>query len=303
MILIALVMGGTAVAISSSLWEELVRAKSQPSRAYRTAQAGIDAADQTLAGFLKGQAISDSIRNRQLQRQTLGEALPGMVPDELTGLPVDQARNLVPLALAKAQLDRVNREPREPRYTPEDYFGELLRSGKMTPEAYAKIKRESSPNIFPKPLDPLDEELKRQRIQELQNAPGSPKAIANAFNLYKEASKGLESALEKVETGPIVGRLPAYTSAQQTADSAVAAMAPVLKQLFRVAGEGVFTDRDQALLLRMVTDRTIRPEARKTVLKNVDNIVRAKLGMPAESDNSDLLTMSDDELRKIAGGQ
>lgn len=97
--------------ISSNLWEELVKAKSQPSRAYRTAQAGINAADETLAGYLKGQEIGDSIFNRQLQRQTLGEALPGLVPDELTGLPVAQAKNLVPLALAKAALDKSNRNP------------------------------------------------------------------------------------------------------------------------------------------------------------------------------------------------
>jgi hypothetical protein len=56
-------------------------------------------------------------------------------------------------------------------------------------------------------------------------------------------------------------------------------MAPVLKQLFRVAGEGVFTDRDQALLLQMIPTRTTRPEARAAQIENIDKIVKAKLGM------------------------
>ena len=61
-----------------------------------------------------------------------------------------------------------------------------------------------------------------------------------------------------------------------------AAMAPVLKQLFRVSGEGVFTDRDQALLLDMVPKRTDLPAAREAKIANIDAIVRAKLGMPSE---------------------
>lgn len=102
--------------------------------------------------------------------------------------------------------------------------------------------------------------------------------LDTTFELYETAKKGLEDALGNTATGPIVGRMPAFTSDQQTAQGAVAAMAPVLKQLFRVAGEGVFTDRDQALLLDMVAKRTERPEARQAIIANMDNIVRAKLG-------------------------
>jgi hypothetical protein len=57
------------------------------------------------------------------------------------------------------------------------------------------------------------------------------------------------------------------------AEGAVAAIAPVLKQLFRVAGEGVFTDRDQQLLLDMVPKRTDFPQAREAKLANIDKIV------------------------------
>ena len=57
-------------------------------------------------------------------------------------------------------------------------------------------------------------------------------------------------------------------------------MAPVLKQMFRASGEGIFTDRDQELLLAMVPDRKDTPEARAWKIRNIDNIVRAKLGIP-----------------------
>jgi hypothetical protein len=118
----------------------------------------------------------------------------------------------------------------------------------------------------------------------------TPEANA-AFNLYETARDGLLTGLEGTETGPIIGRLPAFTSEQQIGEGAVAAMAPVLKQLFRVAGEGVFTDRDQALLLQMIPTRTTRPEARAAQIENIDKIVKAKLGMNpgmvgSESDQS-----------------
>jgi hypothetical protein len=60
-------------------------------------------------------------------------------------------------------------------------------------------------------------------------------------------------------------------------------MAPVLKQIFRVAGEGTFTDKDQALLLEMVPTRKDSPEARAIKTQNIDNIIRAKLGMDTGS--------------------
>jgi hypothetical protein len=64
-------------------------------------------------------------------------------------------------------------------------------------------------------------------------------------------------------------------------------MAPVLKQLFRAAGEGVFTDKDQELLIQMIPTRETNPEARKAMLDNIDAIVRAKLGKGAAGNTVD----------------
>lgn len=106
-------------------------------------------------------------------------------------------------------------------------------------------------------------------------------SIDSAFALYETARDGLISGLSGSTTGPFAGRIPAVTAKQQIAEGGVAAMAPVLKQLFRVSGEGVFTDRDQELLLNMVPTRKDHPEARKTKIENIDRIVRAKLGATA----------------------
>lgn len=104
--------------------------------------------------------------------------------------------------------------------------------------------------------------------------------VKRTLDMYVAAREGLMTGLEGSSTGALLGRVPAYTSGQQVAEGGVAAMAPVLKQLFRVSGEGVFTDRDQQLLLDMVPKRTDRPDARIEKMANIDRIVSAKLGSP-----------------------
>lgn len=100
----------------------------------------------------------------------------------------------------------------------------------------------------------------------------------SALQTYETAMTGLVESLGGTTTGPIAGFLPAFTESQQIADGAVAAMSPILKQIFRSAGEGTFTDSDQRLLNEMIPTRTDRPAARVAKLENIDAIVRAKLG-------------------------
>jgi len=103
-------------------------------------------------------------------------------------------------------------------------------------------------------------------------------ANRRTLDVWRAARAGLISALEGTTTGPVAGRVPAVTAPQQTAEGAIAAVAPVLKQLFRSAGEGIFTDRDQQLLLDMVPKRTDHPETRKSKMEMIDAIIEAKLG-------------------------
>lgn len=126
----------------------------------------------------------------------------------------------------------------------------------------------------------------------LEAIPGGPAYLKTAekggdrsaaLNLYETAKQGLLDGLRGTNTGPIMGRMPAFTSGQQIAEGGVAAMAPVLKQLFRVSGEGVFTDRDQQLLLDMIPTRKTNPDAFMTQIENIDRIVKAKLGVSGGS--------------------
>lgn len=118
------------------------------------------------------------------------------------------------------------------------------------------------------------------------NAADAAKAQAlnkKAFDSYNVAMQGLGKALGNTATGPVAGRLPSVTAKQQIAEGAVAAMAPLLKQLFRSAGEGTFTDKDQELLLAMVPTRKDHPEAAAAKIEMIDQIVAAKLGVPYAS--------------------
>lgn len=97
---------------------------------------------------------------------------------------------------------------------------------------------------------------------------------------------GLTDALGNTGAGYFAGRVPAVGADAQIAEGAIAAVAPVLKQLFRTSGEGVFTDKDQQLLMEMVPKRTDETEAQKSKIANIDAIVRAKLGQGAQAQQS-----------------
>jgi hypothetical protein len=120
-----------------------------------------------------------------------------------------------------------------------------------------------------------------------------------AYSTFQTGIKSLEKAMSGTVTGPIMGRIPAMTAGQQIAEGAEATMAPVLKQLFRDAGEGTFTDSDQALLMKMVPKRTDHTEARKAKIEMIDGIVREKLGLgegaalPARAGGSNIESLLD----------
>lgn len=100
-----------------------------------------------------------------------------------------------------------------------------------------------------------------------------------AYRTYAAAMRGVEQGMAGTTTNPAAGAIPPLTAEAQIAEGSTAAMAPILKQLFRAAGEGVFTDRDQQLLLDMVPTRKDYPEARQWKIDNINMIVRAKLGI------------------------
>lgn len=147
--------------------------------------------------------------------------------------------------------------------------------------------------------------LEEQKLatSKATNPLGTQAQNAQAYQTFQTAIAGVQNAMKGTETGPIAGRLPAITTAQQTAEGAVSAMAPVLKQIFRIAGEGTFTDKDQELLMKMVPTRTDTPEARTAKIANIDKIVRSKLGIDsAQSQQSPVRVSTPQEALQLAPG-
>jgi hypothetical protein len=125
-----------------------------------------------------------------------------------------------------------------------------------------------------------DVERSISEVRNVVEAENTAKMNQVVYSYWDESMTNLNSALDEVSAGPIVGRMPAFTAAQQRADASGAAMVPALKALFRETGEGTFTKDDQESLLDMLGDRTNDPVARRAINANVDRIVRIKLGMP-----------------------
>lgn len=108
-----------------------------------------------------------------------------------------------------------------------------------------------------------------------------------ALGVYRAAKDNLITALGGTTTGPGAGFIPALTANAQIANGAIAMMAPVLKQLFRSAGEGTFTDQDQKMLIAMVPTRDTLPEARTAQMAAIDSIINAKLGQSEQEQVTD----------------
>jgi len=116
-----------------------------------------------------------------------------------------------------------------------------------------------------------------QQVSELGDRRTKDAQNQITMSMYDTAMADLERGLAGTTTGPLAGRLPAVTSDQQIAEGAVAVMAPLLKAMFRTAGEGTFTDKDQELLMGMLPTRKDTPEAREAKISGINAVVRAKL--------------------------
>lgn len=106
---------------------------------------------------------------------------------------------------------------------------------------------------------------------------------ARVLETYDLAMGNLVTALGGATTGPGMGWVPAITENQQIAKGAIAAMAPILKSIFRASGEGTFTDADQKLLLGLIPTLDTLPKARTAQVAAIDALVRSKLGASAVS--------------------
>lgn len=119
--------------------------------------------------------------------------------------------------------------------------------------------------------------LAKETAKQQADQVGQEKTNAKAMKIYDSAINNLFDALGSTTTGVWAGWAPALTDNARAAEGAIAVMAPVLKEMFRVSGEGTFTKDDQDRLMAMLPSRSDSPPVRAAKLDAIDLVVRAKL--------------------------
>lgn len=135
----------------------------------------------------------------------------------------------------------------------------------------------------------LDRDRIRAEVGGLNaKAAAAKQQTANAYGTWQTAAGQYLDAHKNAGWGPGAGGNYSLRT------GAKANLAPVLKGIFRSAGEGTFTDRDQEMLMEMAPTAFDSDENAAKKLRNIDAIIRAKMGLAGESDDS--APASDDEL-------
>ena len=147
-------------------------------------------------------------------------------------------------------------------------------------EATIEGAKETSKLLAQKELKPEIEAAVISAVGQakaLVNQAGEVRSNDKALGVYETAMGNLTKALDNTVTGPFVGFTPAMTSNAQIAEGAVAMMLPLMKDVFRSAGEGTFTDSDQKILNDLIPTRSDNPKARASKITMLDSMIRAKL--------------------------
>ncbi|NRA76741.1 MAG: hypothetical protein HRU18_00915 [Pseudoalteromonas sp.] len=137
---------------------------------------------------------------------------------------------------------------------------------------------------------------------------GEERSSVKTLAIYNNSMSNLTKALDNTITGPFIGLTPALTANAQIADGAIAMMLPLMKDVFRGAGEGTFTEGDQKILTDMIPTRSDGAEARRTKIMFIDELIRARLTTApvAEAQPSGLSEAEQAELQQLRaefGGQ
>ena len=130
---------------------------------------------------------------------------------------------------------------------------------------------------------------------------GEERSSIKTLAIYNNSMSNLTKALDNTITGPFIGLTPALTANAQIADGAIAMMLPLMKDVFRGAGEGTFTEGDQKILTDMIPTRNDSAEARRSKITFIDELIRSKLTTApvAEAQTSGLSEAEQAELQQL----
>lgn len=124
------------------------------------------------------------------------------------------------------------------------------------------------------------ERIGADRAGERAKVDAANKGKSDAYSTWQTAAGQYFEAHKNAGWGPGIGG--AYGMRKQ----AQASLAPVLKGIFRLSGEGVFSDRDQELLIDMAPKSWMTDAQAEKALRNIDAIVRAKMGIADPTEGS-----------------
>jgi len=232
--------------------------------------------------------------------------------------------DIMPMAL-QAQLDAQSQQE-EMRRQDELYKRQMADKEQMfnlqnkAAEMRAKEAQQSRLDFFKASQESQDRRLMEQRqfATETEQKKVDAKNAAleretdKTLGAFDEGMRAVSKAFGEATTGPVVGMFPTISEAGQDLNSSVASLAPLLKGLFRTAGEGTFTDKDQELLLAMVPNEKMDKGPAQNAINRIYSIVYQKMGRELKPEDIPKIKTEDgglspdeqkerDELRKRLG--
>ncbi len=203
--------------------------------------------------------------------QTAGEREFLALTEGFTQDEVDQARRVKARIEAPASSSAVERIAQDGALG-----GQVATQAQVQAQAKETGTLTAKLNLEPKVKEAIATTLANVKAIALDKT--KEKSNAKAFELYQAGIKGLADAFSNASTGVISGTMFALTDNNRIAKGAGAVMLPIMKDMFRSAGEGIFTDKDQEVLEKMLPTTNDSPAVAKSKLRLMDVIVQAKIG-------------------------
>lgn len=214
-----------------------------------------------------------------IKGQRIADILSGGAMSQPVGIPTGVATN-APVTQPDQTLEQLRLLAQtDPEKFSGTYLNALNEKNKPQTEA-GRLEQDLqrgliSQEAFDASMSKINSEVNKNEKEQQKNV--------RAYETFKIGLDNVDEKMSKVVTAPFLGALPAVTAAGQSAQGSVDVMAPILKDLFRTAGEGTFTDKDQELLMDMLPTRSDFPEARRDKINAINDIVRSKLGMAQDT--------------------
>jgi len=244
---------------------------------------GIQRLKQVTDSFLQSSGVlpRQQVSVSQIERDKLIEQAKGD-HESIETMAAKVALGIAPRASISAQ-ERIAEDP--------SLAGKVAKSQSNITGSKEEARLNAQLKLEPEIATAVD--TAKRAVKDAADQAAKERTNQGALNVYEVGIRNLAGALGRTTTGPIASVFTSLTDSARTAEGARAIMLPILKQMFRTAGEGTFTDKDQELLEAMLPTRQDRTASIKSKLTMLDAAVRAKLGVQLVTGGTDILDTTD----------